>query len=259
MKGLTEMSENASSLTSAASLPEPAVYESEYEYWPWGRLIEQVAGRVTTLAPLDATVFDYMCGTGYLLSRIANDRPDLKCAGCDIHLPFVTYGKEKYLNIDIRHADARVTGPPAPADVVLCTSGLHHVPFEEQSLILAKMASECSPDGVAFIGEEMLGPVQSERDRLRASILLNSELIRMAVRDSWPASSVDAALMILHNDVLCDGEYKRDKQAWRTLIEESFVVNEIIDTWVAEAGGGDAIFLCRPRGLRLDRRPDALS
>lgn len=247
MKGLTEMSENSGSLTSAASLPDPAVYESEYEYWPWGRLIEEVAGRVAALAPPDATVFDYMCGTGYLLSRIATDRPDLKCAGCDIHLPFVTYGKAKYLNINIRHADARVTGPPAPADVVLCTSGLHHVPFEEQPLILAKMASECSLDGVALIGEEMLGPVQSERDRLRASVLLNSELIRMAVRENWPTSSVDAALMILHNDVLCDGEYKRDKQGWRALIEENFVVSEVTDTWVAQGGGGDTIFMCRPR------------
>src|SRR5882724_10331556 len=88
--------EQASSGYSVAVMPSPEVYEAEYLYWPWGKLINWCAEWVVRSISDGGTVFDYMCGTGYLLALIQKKRPDLQLFGCDIEPPFVDYAHRNY-------------------------------------------------------------------------------------------------------------------------------------------------------------------
>lgn len=49
------------------NLPDPDVYEQEYTFLPWGRLIDEVVVYVSGNARKDGAVLDLMCGPGYLL------------------------------------------------------------------------------------------------------------------------------------------------------------------------------------------------
>ena len=67
------------------NMPPPDTYELEYFFWPWGRLLEEVAEYVINKAPQEGFVLDYMCGTGFLLHHIGIRRSDLILAGT-LHL-----------------------------------------------------------------------------------------------------------------------------------------------------------------------------
>lgn len=54
-------------------LPKSEVYEQEFEFMPWGTLIDKILTTVQNKAPKNGSVLDLMCGPGYLLGEIAKE------------------------------------------------------------------------------------------------------------------------------------------------------------------------------------------
>src|SRR5437870_4892471 len=91
---------------SRPQLPPPDIYEAEYKFWPWGRLLAEAAACAISTAPRDGHVVDYMCGTGYLLNLIQSKRPDLSLEGWDILQSYIEYGRRRYPNVVLHCGDA---------------------------------------------------------------------------------------------------------------------------------------------------------
>ena len=232
-----------------AIMPPPEVYDEEYRYWPWGLLIQWAASWVEKNAPHDAVVYDYMCGTAYLLDRIRQGRADLRLAGCDINSSFVDYAVRRYGPISIECADARNLHLRSPPGILLCTAGLHHLTYGEQEDFLDKMVSECDLDTLILIGEEVIEEYHDEKTRRLAALRLSHSLIEYGIRSDWPSEQLEAAVDVLKNDVLFRGEYKRSAIEWERLLQQRFVIVETRWMWRAEGGGGDIVFICRRRGM----------
>ena len=116
----------------APRMPEPAVYELEYQFWPWGRLLARVASWVHSHAPQNGVIVDYMCGTGYLLNDLLARRSDLQAAGCSITESYIDYARMRYPRIHVSLCDAMIFEPISSPDIILCTAGLHHLARELQ-------------------------------------------------------------------------------------------------------------------------------
>lgn len=230
---------------SPAELPPPEVYELESEYWPWGRLISWVEDWVCNHSPLNGTVFDYMCGTGLLLSRLRLRRPDLSLGGCDIHTPFVDYASRRH-HLRIHQGDALHAPPAKNVDVYVCTAGLHHLEFDKQVLFLEKLARECRPGCKLIIGEETIADSNNERSRRLAATHFASEVLEYGINSDWPDEQIDACLMMMRNDILLKGEFKRSSSEWRKIIGEKFHIVEFEEIWTT-AHGGDCVYMCHPR------------
>jgi trans-aconitate methyltransferase len=236
------------SLISAAPMPSARAYDDEYTYWPWGDLLDRAAELIVQRAPQRAVVTDYMCATGMLLSKVTGKRPDIEAAGCDIHYPFVEFANASRPRLDIEHADARDYRFDKPHDVIACTAGLHHLPFDEHSRFLKALRGACRPDTLVIIGEEVLPPHdEGVMARVAAALELNLDLVNYARKNKSPEELVDAALMVLRNDVLLNGEYKRDIDGWHEVIGKQFDVQEVVPSWNSSSGGGDFLFICTPR------------
>ena len=76
-------------------LPEARIYEQEYGYMPWGKLINEVIDTVVYHTPDNGEVLDLMCGTGQVLRKIYERRFDLDLKGVDINADFIQYAKTK--------------------------------------------------------------------------------------------------------------------------------------------------------------------
>lgn len=230
-----------------ARLPSPDVYESEYTYWPWGNLIKQVASIVVSRAHPGSLVIDYMCGTGYLLDLIASDRGDISVMGYDISGDFVTYSSNRRPNANVILADATTVEPDRSPTFILCTAGVHHLPFEKQGEFLAKIAREAVSGSTIIIGEIAIPDYVSEEDRRLSALRFNYSIVEYGISDGWPPEMIEVAIDITRNDVLLLGEYKRSLLNWRRLFCEHMVIHEEIPTWVSPVGGGDYIFVCKPK------------
>jgi len=227
-------------------MPLPDVYEREYSYWPWGGFMARAVDWLTAHAVPNAFVFDYMCGTGHLLGALRRRRPDLRLGGCDSHLPYIEYAQRQHSGIEFYHADARTFVPSEVADVICCTSGLHHLPFPDQSKFLTKVGMEGHARTAVLVGEECLPEFgDANWERRLAALKLNSDLLNYAIREHSPDDVVDAAIEVLRGDIFCLGEFKRSISGWRSLIEESLVIESSETTWSAPSGGGDVLFVCR--------------
>ena len=230
-----------------AAMPHPETYEEEYRFWPWGELVERAAMIAAEIAPPRCSVMDYMCATGFLLSRIVARRPDVIPVGCDIHKPFVEYARQTREALNIVLADARTYAPLVKSSVILCTGGLHHLSFNDQREFIEKLAAECSNEAHLIIGEEVIANHASEADRVAAAVDLNCDLLQLGLNKGWPSELFHAAVDLVRADVRLNGEYKRDLPGWLSIISIHFDVVKIIRTWDAPSGGGDVLLVCRSR------------
>jgi SAM-dependent methyltransferase len=228
-----------------ARMPSPEVYDAEYRYWPWGQLISLIAEWVAKHAPTGGTVFDYMCGTGYLLGLVQEARSDLKLFGCDIEKPFVDFAHGKYQYLEILHANAFHVSPSELPDIILCTAGLHHLRFDQQDAFLDKLLDECGPNTFVVIGEQVFEDHLEENARRCAALRLSHDLIEYGLKNDWPLDQIDAAIEVLKNDLFLRGEYKRSAAQWRGLLRMRFVTSDPYWGWRSSYGGGDLFFVCR--------------
>jgi SAM-dependent methyltransferase len=232
-----------------SSLPPPDVYEKEYIYWPWGKLIETVSTLVVDLAPQHGLVVDYMCGTGYLLSKVAEARPDLRLVGCSLDSDYIDYGLTRYSRIELFKADAVSYVAPAPVDIAICTAGIHHLPTGRLHSFLRNVVQALRAGGWFVIGEEVLSPFRDETSRRHATLELNSALLRHSIANGAPEDVLEAGIALLQADILLRGEFKLTDQGLRDLLEAHIKIASTQRLWPDDptAQYGDRIFLCGPK------------
>ncbi len=229
-----------------ALMPSPAVYEKEYSYWPWGRLLSSVADWVSDNAPRNAFVVDYMCGTGFLLNEIASRRPDLSVMGCDISQSYVEYGKSVYCNLNVVMAGALTFEPSSPVDIAICTAGLHHLPRNDQPTFLEKLSRELSDEGFVLLGEEVIREYDTEDARKQAVLELFTSLMSHLDQRDAPIEVIDAAVKTFVNDWYERGEYKVSQPECERMLRPFFEVISTRQTWTDGSDHfGDFLFLCR--------------
>jgi SAM-dependent methyltransferase len=230
------------------SYPPPDVYEKEYVYWPWGKLIGAVAALVAELAPQGGSVLDYMCGTGYLLNRVALLRPDLHLIGCSSDPDYIAYGRGMYPQIELAHADAVTFRPPSPVDVAVCTGGIHHLTVECRRPFLTRVMRALGPAGWFVVGEEVLSSHTDELARRHAVMELSGALLRHSIDSGAPPEVLEAGLAVLEADLLQRGEYKLTEEELRCLLQEHINVVSVQRCWPDDPSllYGDRIVLCGP-------------
>jgi len=227
-------------------MPTPSVYEQEYVYWPWGKLLKLVASWVQSNAPQSAFILDYMCGTGFLLNEVATLRPDLSVAGCSLTPSYIDYAKQAYPRIDVVLHDAMKYKPKRPPDIVICTAGLHHLDRKKQPAFIEKVASELSRDKYFLLGEELIAEYKTEKERLFAVLEMCFALLSYVVKADAPRQVIAAATKILGNDLFESGEYKTCRTEIIKMLEPYFTIDAVHHTWPDDSDSfGDFLFVCR--------------
>lgn len=229
------------------NMPPPDVYEQEYVYWPWGRLLKVAANCVAREAPPSGTVLDYMCGTGYLLNQIALRRPDLSLQGCTLEpRSYVEYANLHYPNANVVFKDALAYAPSRPSDVITCTAGIHHLDLKQQPSFVAKVARELSSGALFVVGESLLAEFSNERERRACALELGAAITRYAIERDSPDNVIESAIDVITNDVLQRGEYKSSLSILFDMLDPCFDI-EIQRIWPDTDGAayGDVILMCR--------------
>lgn len=230
----------------SSNFPSPEVYESEYRFWPWGKLIDLVANWIELKADKFSVILDYMCGTGYLLNKIHLLRKDLKLFGCSLNRKFVEYGKKFYPHIKIEMQNVFDHTPLQSPNIVICTGGLHHLNRSIQPKFLKKVYSELQKDAFFVLGEELIRNNKNEVERREAVLEMFEHLISYVKMQSAPKEVERAVLDLRDRDLSENGEYKTSKEGILRMIEPSFVIEEIIQAWPGDSVPfGDFLFICR--------------
>ena len=233
-------------MLSIPKLPEPSVYELEYNYWPWGKLLSSLVERIKFGLPKGSKVCDYMCGTGFLLNSVSQARPDLHLVGCSLDASYIAYGKRKYPQINIEFADALKWKPLTPQDTIICTAGLHHLDRASQPRFISKVASELSQGAFFFLGEELITAYNTEEERRAAVNALFSRLIRHLTDIKAPDNVVQAAFDVFDNDLSERGEYKISYGEMTRLLGTHFSIESVEHFWPPDDSlMGDFLFVCR--------------
>ena len=220
-------------------------YEGEYNFWPWGMLLSFVANWVEVNAPTNANILDYMCGTGYLLNQVAQRRQDLHCFGCSLTPEYIDYAKRKYTRIQVDLCDAREYQPISNPDIVICTAGLHHLPWNSQGLFLEKIASEMESGKAFVVGEELIRSFKNEKERRISVIEMNTAVLKYMTEREAPSEILVTAADVLKAD-LSGIEYKIDKPTIENILCSHFLIEDQIRLWPKnEQEYGDYVFICR--------------
>jgi hypothetical protein len=228
---------------------DPAVYEGEYVYWPWARVVDAAIGWIKVNAPQEATILDYMCGTGYLLHELRAARPDLRCSGCDLDPGFIAYGRDRYPDVDLAAGSALEYEPPAAADVIVCTGGLHHLPRGSRARFLAKCGDELAPAGAVLIGEEVIAEHDDTASRRSAVLQLYSAILSYVIAADAPPQVLSSAVTAMRKEFVEDGTSKDSRAGLICLLEGSLAIETFGRTWPdGSCQFGDYLAVCRRRG-----------
>lgn len=232
------------------NLPNAAVYEKEFKYMPWGILIKELQALLVEKAPKGGLVLDLLCGPGYLLSELQKARPDLSLTGVDLEPEFIRYAQGKYSSIDFIIADAFKWGSDKKYDVILCTAGLHHLPYSEQEPFIQKISGLLKEDGFAVIADPYTDDSADENERKLAGAKLGYEYLVATIKNDAPADMIQAAVQILQNDVSLI-EYKSSVKKIEPFFKKHFPSVEVHKTWPnTKSDYGDYYFVLKKHDSR---------
>lgn len=235
-----------SSRSLTARMPSPSVYERECQFWPWASLLDKAAALVIPHLKRGDTIIDYMCGTGYFLSKLPAGKAS-RMIGVDADPSYVRYGKRRY-HLDLVCNDALTYRPKHRANVIVCTAGIHHVTRIRQRELLDKIHDELSDDGLFVVGEELVPPFRGERARRLAVNKLFSNIIKTVVAKDPEPDVLEASLTVLENDLLERGEWKFSLPALKKMLKQRFQIRSMYRIWPSSAANyGDFIFVCTKR------------
>lgn len=224
------------------NLPSAETYEKEFRFMPWGILIDEVLEHAKT-TPGNGSVFDLLCGPGYLLGRLKETRPDLVFTGVDLEPEFIEYAKRNYKGIEFIAGDAVTWITEKRFDLVLVTAGLHHLPYDQQEAFIAKVSLLTKPGGRAIIADPYIDDYESETERKLAGAKLGYEYLAETIKNGGTNDVIEAAVGVLSNDVLLV-EYKTSVVKMRPLFEKYFSNVAVHKTWPKEGNGyGDYYFV----------------
>lgn len=225
------------------NLPTAEVYEQEFKYFPWGRLISEVLEVVVAKAPKNGSLADLMCGTGYLLGLIHDRRPDLTLVGVDLEPEFISHANKQYPGIRFETADAFLWQSNIQYDLVVSTAGVHHLPYENQDSFIGKMKDLLKNDGVCICADPYVDDFSNEQERRLASARLGFEYLTETITEGAPNDIVQAAIGILSNDVL-GVEYKTSLVKQMPIFKKHFFQVEMFKTWpIHKSEYGDYYFV----------------
>ena len=226
-------------------LPKSEVYEQEFEFMPWGILIDKILATIQNEAPKNGSVLDLMCGPGYLLGEIAKRRPDLTLEGADISDEFIQHAQRKYPDISFQAADVLSWTPSKKYDVILCTGGIHHLPYDRQALFLETIPALLNPNGFAVFADPYVNDFSNELERKQSAAKLGYEYMIATMKNGAPDVIIKATVDILYNDVM-GFEYKTSLKKLEPVFRRLFSNVEINKTWPeSKSEYGDYIIVCR--------------
>ena len=226
-------------------LPRPEVYEQEFLYMPWENLIEEIANLIRNIAPRDGKVIDLMCGPGWLLRKIARTRPDLCLTGVDINEEFIAHAKKKLRNVEFQRADVLTWEAQEKYDIVLCTGGIHHLPYEKQAIFIRKTRMLLHSSGTAVFADPIIDDFRNEKERQLAAVKLGSQLLSAVIEKQATEEIIRACIDILSNDVL-GYEFKTSLIKTQHLYKKVFSQVETKKVWPRKQSDyGDFYFICR--------------
>lgn len=226
-------------------LPRSEVYEQEFAFMPWGILIEKILAIIQKEAPQQGSVLDLLCGPGYLLGEIAKRRPDLILEGVDISDEFIQYARGKYPKITFETADVLSWTASIKYDVVLCTAGIHHLPYERQVSFLETISTILNQDGFAIFADPYVDGFSNELERKQSAAKLGYEYMLATIKKSAPNEVVKATVDILYNDVM-GFEYKTSIKKLEPVFRKLFSHVEIHKTWPdIQSEYGDYYIVCK--------------
>lgn len=226
-------------------LPTPEVYEKEFKYMPWGTLIEQVLDYLEQQTPKEAKVLDLMCGPGYLLGKIKQLRPDLNLTGVDIDKRYIDFAKEKYQDIHFFASDSMGWQTDDKFDLIICTAGVHHLPYEKQEEFIKKIFTLLKEDGFCIIADPYIDDYSNEKERLLAASKLGYEYLVAVIENNAPEDIISATVDILNNDVM-KSEFKTSIKKNKEIFAKYFSFVEIHKSWPkSDSEYGDYFFILK--------------
>lgn len=212
---------------------------------PWGVLIQEVLDIIEKETPQNGAVLDLMCGPGYLLGKTYEVRKDLTLHGVDIGEEFIEHAQKEYLNSTFEVADVLTWKSDTQYDLVLCTGGIHHLPYEKQEEFLTKLPSLLKEGGKAILADPYVDDYQNETERKLAAAKLGYEYMVATIVNSATEDVVSATVDILYNDVM-KFEYKTSVKKLEPVFNSVFSSVERRKTWPkTESEFGDYYFVCK--------------
>lgn len=228
------------------NLPNPDIYLLEMQFMPWGKLMGKVLSEVITNAPYNGSVIDLMCGPGFLLDSIWHHRPDLTLLGIDIDYRYIHYASKKNPHIQYEQGGVINYNYTETFDCVVCTGSVHHLSYHMQPLLFEKMSNLTNKHGMCICADSCISGYANESDRQFAAAKLGYEYLKAVLGVRAPTPIINAALDILHNDVLADGEYKNSISQLIRMAEATFGHVEAKKVWPEHASTyGDYYLLCK--------------
>ncbi len=212
------------------NLPSAKIYELEISYMPWKKLRDTIIDYVIVHAPQKAEVLDLLCGPGYILGNIQKQRSDLICLGLDLESEYIEYAKNNYPNVSFEVADVIKWESNYKYDVILCTAGVHHLPYEYQEEFIEKIAQLSSDDGFVIIGDLYIDDFSNEQERKVSASKLGYEYLKITIENGAPNEIVKTAIDVMDNDVM-GVEYKTSLKRIKPILEKYFSNIEIHKTW----------------------------
>jgi len=231
-------------------MPKASVYDREYDYLPWGDLMQKVLNLIIEHAPPNGLVADLMCGPGWLISNLADKREDLTIHGVDINHEYVRYAnqrlKDKGGNVFVLRDDIHKWIPCRRYDVVVCTGGLHYLKISGQSNLVNKIAQKIViSEGLVIFADPAISAYQDEKTRRKRVTELGAAYICEAIDRNAPKDVLEATVDILKTDLL-GFKFKRKLFAMKDMYEHHFGSVEAIKVWPEyKTACGDYIFVCQ--------------
>lgn len=226
-------------------LPKSEVYEQEFRYMSWGIAVKKVLETVENNSPKNASVLDLMCGPGYLLGELSKKRKDLLLEGIDNGEEFIQHAQQKYPEIPFHVQDVLSWNPEKKYDVIVCTAGIHHLPYEHQEPFLKSISQHLNPNGFAVFADPFIDDYSNEMERKQGAAKLGYEYLLTTINNDAPIDVISAALDVLHNDVM-KFEYKTSVKKLEKILKGLFSEVEINKTWPDEESWyGDYYSICK--------------
>ena len=227
------------------NLPSAKIYELEISYMPWKKLRDTITNYVIVHTPQKAGVLDLLCGPGYILGNIQKQRPDLICLGLDLESEYIEYAQNNYPHVSFEVADVIKWESSYKYDVILCTAGIHHLPYEYQEKFIEKIARLSSDNGFVIIGDLYIDDFSNEQERKVAASKLGYEYLKITIENGAPDEIIKTAIDVMYNDVM-GVEYKTSLKRIKPILEKYFSSVEIYKTWAnTESEYGDYYFILK--------------
>lgn len=228
-------------------LPEGDIYELEYKYWPWGKLIDFIYKWIIQNSPDSSYVIDYMCGTGYLLDKLSLERKDLSIEGCSLNEVNIDYGLNNYKNIKLYCKDVFDFIPSQKPSVIIAAGGLHHLERPKQKQFIQKVHSELIEDGYFILGEEVIRHYTNSFERIDSVKELFSYFIDEVLKNKKAPISIRQAVIDLYKiDLFELGEYKSSIDMLLAMVENYFSVESVNKIWPnRDMPFGDVVFVLK--------------